>query len=511
MATYLTKVGATYYYRRPVPPSLQRFFLTRTGKPKTEWMESLRTKDRRAAERALHRRNVEVDELIRQAELALDASRADPAARLRAQAERDAFLEQQQIEQEMFLEVAEEEEAMLGREATRRAIIARLSGPKTSMTEGELALRELIPDEEFASAEAQRRRADRILAEHKQGAAEAAEWFLKMHDGTHTASTSSDLMSLFDRYVEERKPAPATIKAFRRVIDHLARTGHGDAAKLTKQDIVRWKDALLSEKDGAGQPVRSARTVRETYLAAVKVVLAFGAENGLLAGNVAHDVKVRAPKKVRVREPQFSQEEAVMILRAALESTPKSISPEHRLARRWVPWLCAYTGARVNEITQLRAEDVRQIDGIWTLRITPDAGSIKNRRARVVPMHEHLVEQGFPEVAKAKGEGPLFFNPTRGRGGSPANPIQKKVGERLAAWVRKIGVNDPHVQPNHGWRHLFIAISRRPGSRMDVHAVTTITGHALRGEGEKYGAPELPVLADELSKFPRFQIGANAN
>jgi hypothetical protein len=56
--------------------------------------------------------------------------------------------------------------------------------------------------------------------------------------------------------------------------------------------------------------------------------------------------------------------------------------------RRWVPWLCAYTGARVGELTQLRAGDVQARQGpagsIWVLRLTPDAGQDKesSRRAR---------------------------------------------------------------------------------------------------------------------------------
>ena len=227
MPTYLTKIEATYYYRRPVPPDLQPSFLTNKGNPRGEWMESLRTKDRRTAEERLHRRDVEVDELIREA--------APPAT---------------------------------------------------------------VP---------------------------------------------SDLMALFDRYVAERRPAPASVKAFRRVMQHLIDAGHSDPAKLTMQDVVRWKDALLAEKDDKGEPARGAGTVRETYLAALKVVLGFGVENGELSTNVAQDVRVRAPKKVRLREPQFSHEEAVTILRAALGSQPDSLSPEHRLARRWVPWLCAYS------------------------------------------------------------------------------------------------------------------------------------------------------------------------
>src|SRR5258708_40070798 len=75
--------------------------------------------------------------------------------------------------------------------------------------------------------------------------------------------------------------------------------------------------------------------------------------------------------------------------------------------RRWVPWLCAYTGARVGELTQLRAGDVQARQGpagsIWVLRLTPDAGTIKTDRARTVPLHADLVHQGFPEFAACIG------------------------------------------------------------------------------------------------------------
>ena len=44
--------------------------------------------------------------------------------------------------------------------------------------------------------------------------------------------------------------------------------------------------------------------------------------------------------------------------------------------------MCAYAGARVNEITQLRAQDVssRIVNGesVSVLLITPEAGSVKD-------------------------------------------------------------------------------------------------------------------------------------
>jgi hypothetical protein len=43
-----------------------------------------------------------------------------------------------------------------------------------------------------------------------------------------------------------------------------------------------------------------------------------------------------------------------------------------RAARRWVPWICGYTGARVNEITSLLPSDIQQILGIWCFVLRPE-------------------------------------------------------------------------------------------------------------------------------------------
>ena len=121
-------------------------------------------------------------------------------------------------------------------------------------------------------------------------------------------------------------------------------------------------------------------------------------------------------------------------------------------ARRWIPWICAYTGARLNEITPLSGRDFFQREGIWMIRIR--AETAKTRKFRKVPLHSHLIEQGLLTYAKARGARPLFYDPHRSRGGKDSNPHFKKVGERLAEWVRALGI-DPRVAPNHGWRHRF--------------------------------------------------------
>jgi integrase len=49
--------------------------------------------------------------------------------------------------------------------------------------------------------------------------------------------------------------------------------------------------------------------------------------------------------------------------------------------RRWIPLICCYTGARLNEICQLRKQDVEQLGNFFlTAIVTPSAGLLAIRR-----------------------------------------------------------------------------------------------------------------------------------
>lgn len=474
----LPKVGSIYYFRRSVPKKLRAYFHTETGKQRTEFMISLGEKDLPKAKDKWLVQAIEVAAQLNDATTKL-ANGVPPPGRTASVTRTAApvpynptpWTSQEEFEaweanERFWAEEDAAQEAGLAADPIRRA------------------------REEGAQA---------ALARRDRQDQEAREAFAEEEALAHTP-----LMDLFDRYVAERQPAPATIKRWRPVMDHIiAFLGNDDARKITKAKVVTWKDALLAETNPDGTPARIARTVKETYLASLKVVLEVGRENGLLKVNAAADVRLRAPKKVRVRNPGFSDDEAHTILLATMQPQPASLTPEHRLARRWVPWLCAYTGARVGEMAQLRAEDVRQLEGVWTVRITPEAGGVKSGKFRIVPLHSHLIEQGFLDVA-AKSSGPLFYNPDRGRGGKEGNPHYKKVGERLGTWVRKLGVNDPDVQPNHAWRHRFETAMRK--ARLDYEARHVLVGHAHQTESGSYGEWDPPSLKHEVEKLPRFDL-----
>jgi integrase len=221
-------------------------------------------------------------------------------------------------------------------------------------------------------------------------------------------------------------------------------------------------------------------------------------------------VHVTVPRKIKHRETDaFTAEEMRTILRVA--SDVDQMDSKFAAAKRWVPWLCAYTGARAGSITQLRGVDVEQRGELHVMRLTPEAGSTKLGTVHTVPLHEHLIAQGFLEYVHKRGKGPLFYEKeSASDGAAPSDPLRPKkpraarVREALAKWVRDIGVNDPEVQPNHAWRDTFKLIAERSGISERIH--DAITDHAPTTTGRTYGKPTVEDMAHALKRFPRYEV-----
>lgn len=308
---------------------------------------------------------------------------------------------------------------------------------------------------------------------------------------------------LWSQFCEAKQVSPATRKKwepyFRALIK---RADTPDMNRITEQHLLDWRDALLAQK-----PKLSPVTVKDGHIAAAKSFFGWSKRMKKIDTNPASEVHVEISSKHEQKMRGFTDKEAGTILAAALAPMSELMSAENAAARRWVPWICAYTGARVNEITQLRASDIRTVDGIPCIRITPEAGTVKTNKARTVPLHPHLLEQDFlPFVRRKRGNEPLFYSASRQRNPDRKNPTYASVGNKLAEWVRSLGIKDPLVAPSHGWRHRFKTVARKV--RMDAEVRDAIQGHAPRTEGEDYGEVPPEVMLHELLKMPRYRVTA---
>lgn len=308
---------------------------------------------------------------------------------------------------------------------------------------------------------------------------------------------------LFEAYVHAVKPAPTTVTRWRAVFlamqQHFAEVG---ADGITEDAARAWIQSQISEE-------RQAITVREVWLSASRTVFAWARVHKRIHQNPFKEVKVDVPRKAQKREDgrSFTNEEALTILRASI-TYQKPATPTER-TRRWVPWLCAYSGARSGEITQLRGVDIEERDGFYVMKITPEAGTTKTGQVRIVPLHEHLIAQGFIEAIRQVGKGALFYNDKTPQKMSsdplkPSRPRAATARAHLGTWVRELGVDDPDISPNHSWRHLFKRIGDEIG--MSERINDAITGHAPPTEGRKYGPPKVASMAEALKRFPRYKL-----
>jgi integrase len=288
---------------------------------------------------------------------------------------------------------------------------------------------------------------------------------------------------LLQGWQKEKRPSQKTVYTWARTVEAFTTfLGHQDASAARAEDIIAWKNGMIA----AGL---APKTVQFGKLAAIRTLLQWGLDNRRLASNVAAGVKAGGASKVGKTKRSFTDEEARTILAAS------------RLARdshiRWVPWICAFTGARLSEICQLRKQDVARQEDVWCLKILADAGSLKNQNSeRVIPIHPALIEEGFLCFVEARNAGPLFSELSPDRFGSRGGSGTKLIGR----WVRGLGITDERISPSHSWRHRFKTLARRHGLALDL--VNAITGHGRKDVADAYGEYPIDALARELAKIP---------
>ena len=296
---------------------------------------------------------------------------------------------------------------------------------------------------------------------------------------------------IVDGWAAERKPVAKTLYEWRRVLKQLATfLGHDDARRVTPDNLIAWKTSML-------QAGRRSKTVRDAQIAPVRAVFRWAVDNRRMDQNPAERIVIDVKIVPGERRRSYTDDEAKIVIRAAL----KAQDP----LRRWVPLLCAYSGARVSEVCQLRREDIVSIGGIWCIKFDPTAGTLKTDTSeRTVPIHPELLRLGFIAFAETVRSGPLFVNLKPDKFEKRGGNATKTVGR----WIRSLGLTDKRIAPNHSWRHRMKTLGRRHGLAPDIS--DAITGHGRRSVADNYGEFEVAAMFRELSKIPAIDVGAGS-
>lgn len=304
------------------------------------------------------------------------------------------------------------------------------------------------------------------------------------------------LTGLVEDWWKEAKAAGRAVSTYESYKNTMARFAaflkHDDALAVKPSDVVAFKDHRLAE--GV-----SPKTVGDSDVAGLRAVFKWAVGNKKLALNPAVGIQVVRAKAVKTRGKEFTEAEAKVVLAHSLNHNGRE-TPKLKAAKRWVPWVCAYSGARVGEIVQLRKEDIRQEGSLWVMTITPEANTVKDKEVREVVLHDHLITQGFLTFVASAPPGYLFLTPRKRDG--QVRGVWRSGKNRLREFVREV-VKDERVQPNHAWRHTFKTIGREAGIADSV--LDAICGHAAKTVGGAYGSVTLKAQRDAMEKFPKFK------
>lgn len=523
LPTNLVKIGSVYKYRSRIPQDLLRFY-----RPKKEITESLHTKSLAEAKRLLP-----AVQLKYQVEWSnLRAAISDDFTELPLN---DATIQ--------YLTAAFEHESLAGDEATRldgNYTLTEIQDYRERLTESIDYLRDVaaVGDIEVvkpALEEYLRLKKLKVIGSESayrqlalaylRGAVKTNAALLERMQGgiiptpppvtsplpeINGAKTSLHdgitLHSLFEYWRDAVRNRPArTVEDFaRRVAQMDELTGHKPADQLSKADFVQFRDAMLAKG-------KATATV-EKDLSFLKTIMRYAHESEKIPSNPTAGIKVSQRKVSQNAPRELSPDDLTKLFDSPIYREQQRPLGGGREAAAWIPILSLYTGARLEELCQLRVEDIGRQEGVHYLRIInlddeeegiqTDVKTDESRRK--VPLHADVINAGFlayVEHVKKQKSGWLFpdLTPDRysKRGGN--------WGKWWSRWRKARGVTG-RSKCFHAFRHTFKTSCRESEIGEDLH--DAITGHSGGGIGRDYGKFSLKALDTAMQKVrhPEFNL-----
>ncbi|MBV5328751.1 MAG: site-specific integrase, partial [Chlorobium sp.] len=256
----------------------------------------------------------------------------------------------------------------------------------------------------------------------------------------------------------------------------------------------KYRGKSIAQIIEMGDPPRAASTVNNTMYHA-DTLFKWLAQNEYTTRNFFEDLRTENNPTERCHIPDEA-------LRALFSH---NIWKNHQYSYAYQYWLCLlslYSGARQNELAQLRFKDVKTEDGILYLNIvdSEDGNSVKTTAGiRRVPVHPHLLNLGFGEFVKSRQHVERLF----GGDGLTYSEKDQSWANNASSWFYRLRQDLGCFEDGevfHSFRNLaiekFIAM---PGA-LERH-IKAVVGHSDRLSPEAQ-APDVTVDRYGKRKYP---------
>ncbi len=517
MSRYLIKREGVYYFRRVIPAHLRPAF-----KGATEFTFSLKTKDPEAAKRKRDLEAVRTTAELDAARTRLGLAGAPvEAPRPPARPITPAEIEQAEWEGR---EVSEKEHRREELSEWTDFLEQRLKGSTAQMPRHLRGFRYLIERGEFKTAllEDQLAAARAEIAQLKQGRSPApsqppteAPQSAPAASAGQTPGTMLD-PTVVDLWAAERKVQPQGVSMYRAAVRWFEeRAGKKPVNLYLKKDAVAFKAKLVEE---GCTPANIKNKISR-----LRTLFQYAADNGYADSNPFDGVTIRDAAAARNKRRPFDLASLNALFGTPL-FTEQQVPGDSRaggVAAYWIPLLALFTGARREELGQLRPEDVISLTypdehgderSAWFLKLveTDDEEgartTLKNAASeRLVPLHAELERLGFlafAQFARDKGQKRLFPALKASKFGR----LTDKWGQWFTDYRRSVGVTDKRMV-FHSFRHTFHDYLRNAGIAEGIQR--QLVGHTGDDVHDDYGSGyslHRLVEAMKLYKVPGLKL-----
>lgn len=358
------------------------------------------------------------------------------------------------------------------------------------------------------------------LAEHRIS---AAEMYITDELPTYTAIAATQkkksltFASLFEHY-RSHIELTAGVRAKSRIRDYSPSAnrfnkfiGNKSIREISKSDLAQFRSllehtpanrskavnsqSLEKQAEAAGQKL-SNNTVRN-ILMHLSAMFTLAVQDDLLDESPFERFKMRKKELSISEDKAFTDDEIRLMFRLPLFHGEPSYYGDMAY---WLPIFLYYTGARREEIGQLRKSDIVNLFGIHciTIRMGEEQSVKTTGSRRYVPIHSHLLELGFLDYANTQND-QLF---------AEKSEVNDKYASNYSRWwgrlIRDNGINRKGTTPCHSFRHSFITQCRAMDVREDTQ--NNVTGHVPDSVARKYGKHLVESCRNLIERIPRLEL-----
>lgn len=274
---------------------------------------------------------------------------------------------------------------------------------------------------------------------------------------------------------------------------------------ITRQHARDYRDVLIEQSLSEG-------TI-ENRIGFLSTLFRFGQQELIehLLGNPFERIIVLTSRNKRVVKDRraYTVKELNKLFESPLYTRGSLPRGQAEDAAYWLPILGPFVGGRIEELCQLRIDDVERINGHWCIRICnlDEEQNLKNIGSyRRVPLHKNIIASGFlAYVAEQAKEGHERVFPSL-KNDNVNGTWSNAAGKWFGRWLDSIGLSDPRLD-YHSFRYTFRQQCTLCGIENETR--DALTGHwisnkdagrtYMKAEERQYPFPKLVAAIGELN------------